>query len=253
MASREDRTPSTLTRKRPRVPLIAQLPAPRLHSPHEAELARFQGENPYSELRDEAGASGVDITSVAVAERSRKRRKIHVITVFVPEREIKQEETPPISLSDSILHCRSSSPSRGFPLVGGNGRISSTSPPPSVEGAQQPTPPASQRADTVDPEFESSIETSSPSVAPDQQPTPPATPSSATTDTGFEMSFLAALPPPPTLSWPAKVVDYETYELAAASTQALMDHYLDAVKFTLEGNRIKLFSVGELGVTFDSG
>ncbi|KAJ7700294.1 hypothetical protein B0H16DRAFT_1483910 [Mycena metata] len=238
MASTEGRTS---TCKRPRTPLLDQFPGPR-HGLHEAELAGLKRGRPFFELRDEAGASGVHTASV-VTERSRKRRKI--ITVVIPEREIKQEETPPISLSGPSLHCSSSSPSRGFPLVWGNDYISSTPPPLSEEEAQQPTPPASQRADIVDSVFGSSL------VAPSQQPTPPATPSSAATETGFlfEMGFLStswevALPPPPTLSWPARVVDYETYELAAASTQALIDYYLDPVKFTLapeEGSGVKPF------------
>ncbi|KAJ7159474.1 hypothetical protein C8R46DRAFT_371005 [Mycena filopes] len=134
---------------------------------------------------------------------ARKRRRIHL--VLVPEREIKEEE----ELFDSIVDYPSSPPAEANACV-------STPPPrsssrPSAQETQQPTPPASHRSDT-------------PFLPPttgrgQQQPTPPLCPTAPAPE----------LLPTLTLSWPAEIVDAETYALAAASTQALIDHYLQNV------------------------
>ncbi|KAJ7159471.1 hypothetical protein C8R46DRAFT_1224062 [Mycena filopes] len=199
MASSNDPTPSTTeTRKRQRTRSPAPpLLAPELPSPTQTSSTPEAGSSP-SQSSVEMGDDSVP----EVDGNARKRRKIHL--VLVPEREIKEEEAEFTSLFNSIVDCPSSPPAEANACV-------STPPPrtrPSAQETQQPTPPASRHSDTPPSQLPPAIER-----------TPPPT----------RLCDTTTAPTLVTLSWPAEIVDAETYALAAASTQALIDHYLQEV------------------------
>ncbi|KAJ7250108.1 hypothetical protein B0H12DRAFT_679507 [Mycena haematopus] len=165
----------------------------------------------------------------SVTERSWKRRKIHVVHIVVPEIKIKdEEESPSIALFDSDVDAQMELGSFFWPSL----RVPTAEPSQpcctslsSFSGQihwQQHTPPRSPGSATP-----AALSASSPtsSAEADEQSVPQSTPPRL-----FSMSLPPSPPASslsePTLSWPKGLKDPESYELATASTQELIDHYL---------------------------
>ncbi|KAF8188277.1 hypothetical protein K438DRAFT_1834188 [Mycena galopus ATCC 62051] len=218
----EDQTRHKSLGKRPRSPFVSHGEEPHSGS----QRASLPSNNPSSattrDSREQgaaaqtAGCSWVE--TVLVTEPSQKRRKIHVVHICVPEIEIKDEEEspelgtffwPPQHRSRTLQaeeppHLRSALAAK----------IQQHTPPPSPGSTAPHAVPASSSA---------------PSAAKSQPCTPNSTP---------PRHLSTALPPTPpdsplaepVLSWPEEVTNVESYKLAAACTQELIDHYLRVVE-----------------------
>ncbi|KAJ7649536.1 hypothetical protein DFH06DRAFT_1208448 [Mycena polygramma] len=173
----------------------------------ESQIGAMKRPLGHDTVHDEATSTA----TCSVEERPHKRRNVRVVHVW---REIKEEEPDSVSLSGSTIDTPEGT---GSPLSPHEARPRETV---DSVSAQCPTEPrCAQSAET-------------------QQPTPPSSPSgSDTSRTSSSSGPPPTLPPTPPdsprldipepfLEFPEKITDVETYRLAAASSQALFDHYM---------------------------
>jgi hypothetical protein len=177
---------------------------------------------------DAADRSGRGPTSAR--EPPQKRRKIHVVHIVVPEIEIKEEEPPSVPLFDkSYVDARMTEAGRPSSLL----RCRAVEASITAAKLQQHTPPPSPDSGAPETVAASS---STPSATANQRP--------ALTPPRFFAITLPPTPPAsplssePVLSWPKEVNDFDSYALASASTQSLINHYLRVVE--LEAGRIAM-------------
>ncbi|KAJ6474468.1 hypothetical protein C8R47DRAFT_1144236 [Mycena vitilis] len=157
-------------------------------------------------VHDEASSTATG----SVEERPHKRRNVRVVHVW---HKIKEEEPDSVSLSGSTIDTPQGTESPLFPHE--------ARPRETHECVSTQSDTESRRADSAE----------------TQQPTPPFSPSGLDTSRSSPSSGPPPTLPPtppdsprrdipePKLEWP-EITDAETYRIAAASSQALFDHYL---------------------------